>query len=271
MEGIDVGRRPLGGPSIHALVAAVPHGADLPERAAAIFSVTHPSPAGVRAGADHGHCRRVAARLARYGPEAVATGWLHDLLQCTALTIPDLHDVAAFGIPNRVLDALRLLTPADGETAIDVVDRVRTATDPLAAAVKAADLNDGLDTDPTCRLLPATRLDCEQLQCRLMRPWSLQEAQAAARQGWNIRCNRCGSYGARWWRNGRPGWGALALCPLDALELEAELRRHTETLRRLLAVNYEQDTTRSADAGCSPPRAAAPVPGSDLAMPGRVS
>jgi hypothetical protein len=214
--------------------------ADLVDRAAALVSVTHTRPEVVRAGADLDHCRRVASRVARYGPDAAAAGWLHDLVQYTypQLSVALLRGAAFLGIPGRVCDVLRLLTPTAGEAEVDVVERVRLAADPLATAVKVADLDADLDAG---RFPAGTRLDLEHLLHRLTRPWTLQEARRAVRAGWNLRCNRCGSYGASWCPGARPGWGALALCPLDLLELEAEHRRHQEALHRLQAVNYEQD------------------------------
>lgn len=59
--------------------------------------------------------------------------------------------------------------------------------------------------------------------------------------GWNLRCNRCGSYGATWTKTDeRPGWGALALCPPHKQELADEHQRHAAALRRLRLVNFEQ-------------------------------
>lgn len=70
------------------------------------------------------------------------------------------------------------------------------------------------------------------------------EARTAGLPGWNIRCNRCGTFGATWTDNAvrteRPGWGALALCPPHKRELEEEHERHAAALRRLREVNYEQ-------------------------------
>lgn len=59
--------------------------------------------------------------------------------------------------------------------------------------------------------------------------------------GWNLRCNRCGLYGALWYSGERPGWGSLALCDPHADELYAEHQRHREALAELRAVNYEQE------------------------------
>lgn len=68
-------------------------------------------------------------------------------------------------------------------------------------------------------------------------------AREAGRAGWNIRCNHCGGYGARWMPGERPGWhfGNLALCDLHADELEAEYRRHGAALAVLREVRYEQE------------------------------
>lgn len=59
--------------------------------------------------------------------------------------------------------------------------------------------------------------------------------------GWNLRCNRCGGYGATWVLNMRPGWGDLALCYPHEKELYAVQRRHANELAAVTAVNFEQD------------------------------
>jgi len=66
------------------------------------------------------------------------------------------------------------------------------------------------------------------------------DAKAVPVSGWNLRCNRCGSFGANWIPNEQPGWRALALCPDDASELTEEHQRHIEALLALRAVNFEQ-------------------------------
>lgn len=66
------------------------------------------------------------------------------------------------------------------------------------------------------------------------------EARNAGRLGWNIRCNRCGLWGARWHEGHRPGWGSLALCDPHADELEAEIDRHHRAMMQLRAVRFEQ-------------------------------
>jgi hypothetical protein len=67
-------------------------------------------------------------------------------------------------------------------------------------------------------------------------------AAAAGLSGWNLRCNRCGRWGADWVDGQRPGWGALALCDPHAVELADELRRHERALAELRRVVFEQPT-----------------------------
>jgi hypothetical protein len=70
-------------------------------------------------------------------------------------------------------------------------------------------------------------------------------ARQAGVEGWNLRCNRCGTYGATWTdssvRDERPGWGALALCPPHKRELADEHRSHAYRLAKLRQVNFHQD------------------------------
>lgn len=68
-----------------------------------------------------------------------------------------------------------------------------------------------------------------------------EEAAEAGVTGWNLRCNRCGDYGATWHPGRRPGWGALALCAPDAAALLDEELRHRKAIQELTAVNFEQD------------------------------
>jgi|1185.fasta_scaffold873829_2 hypothetical protein len=71
-------------------------------------------------------------------------------------------------------------------------------------------------------------------------PEDARDLPSAPMPGWNLRCNRCGTFGADWVPNERPGWGSLALCSADAAELAAEHRRHWRALADLRSVNYEQ-------------------------------
>lgn len=67
-----------------------------------------------------------------------------------------------------------------------------------------------------------------------------EEAAAAHLMGWNLRCNRCGLYGATWLPGMRPRWGSLALCGPHRRELEAEQTRHSQAMAELTAVHFEQ-------------------------------
>ena len=58
--------------------------------------------------------------------------------------------------------------------------------------------------------------------------------------GANLRCNRCGTYGATWVAGERPGWGSLALCPPHERALAQEYQRHQAALDQLRTVNFEQ-------------------------------
>jgi hypothetical protein len=85
------------------------------------------------------HPERVAARLGR--PEEQAAAWLHDVLEDTPTTSADLR---AAGIPHAVVAAVEALTRRWDEAPAAYYARVRA--DPIALAVKAADIAD--NTDP---------------------------------------------------------------------------------------------------------------------------
>lgn len=85
------------------------------------------------------HPARVAEHFTN---EAVAcTAWLHDVVEDTDLTIQDIR-LAGFG--TVICDALRLLTH---DKSVPYMDYVRAiAENPIAKAVKMADLQDNMDT-----------------------------------------------------------------------------------------------------------------------------
>ena len=74
----------------------------------------------------------------------------------------------------------------------------------------------------------------------IVMPRTMEEAREMKLNGWNIRCNYCGDYGARWIVGARPGWGSLALCEQHEKEYDEEMRRHNKELKRLRTINYEQ-------------------------------
>jgi (p)ppGpp synthase/HD superfamily hydrolase len=95
------------------------------------------------------HLQRVAALVE--GDAAKAVAWLHDVIEDTAVTAGDL---VMAGIPLDVLEAVVVLTRTEEETYADYIAEIETSGNPLALAVKIADLKDHLR--PTCpaRLRP---------------------------------------------------------------------------------------------------------------------
>jgi (p)ppGpp synthase/HD superfamily hydrolase len=89
------------------------------------------------------HPERVAAGVRTHGGDdaAVATAWLHDVLEDCEVTAGDL---LAAGIPAPVVEAVRAVTKAEGETLEDYCARVRAH--PIGLLVKRADIED--NTDP---------------------------------------------------------------------------------------------------------------------------
>ena len=84
------------------------------------------------------HPARVAAGF-ESEPEA-CVAWLHDVIEDTPYTLEDVR-LAGFG--RAICDALRLLTH---DKAIPYMDYVREiAKNPIARAVKLADLRDNMD------------------------------------------------------------------------------------------------------------------------------
>jgi hypothetical protein len=90
------------------------------------------------------HPMRVAARLSGSPNEVVAAAWLHDVLEDTKTTV---HDMVAAGIPAPVIAAVESLTKRRGEQYTAYLARVKA--DPIARAVKMADMLDNLTDNPT--------------------------------------------------------------------------------------------------------------------------
>lgn len=103
------------------------------------------------------HPRRVAERAAvlagpRLRASAVATAWLHDVVEDTPV---GLEDLAADGIPTEVLTAVELVTKKVGEPVETYFARIRQ--NPLARVVKMADLIDNTDPNRVKKLDEETR------------------------------------------------------------------------------------------------------------------
>ena len=96
------------------------------------------------------HPRRVAARL--NDPKHIAAAWLHDVIEDCGITAENL---AAAGISNEVIDAVVLLTRTDENEGDGYYEAIRE--NPIALAVKLADIADNTDPERTARLEPEVR------------------------------------------------------------------------------------------------------------------
>ncbi|MCL2315961.1 MAG: HD domain-containing protein [Actinomycetia bacterium] len=106
-----------------------------------------------------GHPSRVAAYLATaHGhipaapPEAVAAGWLHDVIEDTPTSLEDLRRQ---GIPDSVIAIVDAVSLREGESPAEYAARI--AANPLAVQVKRADLRDNGDKHRLAQVDTATR------------------------------------------------------------------------------------------------------------------
>lgn len=72
--------------------------------------------------------------------ETVIVALLHDVVEDTVYT---LQDIASMGFPQSVIDALKLLTHEKSTPYMDYIIKIKE--NPIAAAVKAADLRHNSD------------------------------------------------------------------------------------------------------------------------------
>jgi (p)ppGpp synthase/HD superfamily hydrolase len=122
-----------------------------------------------QAGNDYiAHPARVAAAL--HTPQQQAAGWLHDVLEDTDVTAADLRSA---GMPAAVVAAVEALTKQDGELLEDYLARL--AADPVAVAVKRADVADNADPDRLGELDPQT---ADRLERKYARTRALLDALA---------------------------------------------------------------------------------------------
>jgi (p)ppGpp synthase/HD superfamily hydrolase len=75
------------------------------------------------------------------GDDVKAVAWLHDVLEDTPITIADLR---AEGLSETVIEAVAILTKQENESYETYLRRV--AANPIAKAVKLADLKHNMDT-----------------------------------------------------------------------------------------------------------------------------
>ena len=125
----------------------------LAARAEAIATILHRGQADKNGDDYIDHPRRVAARFDPHAdPFVHATAWLHDTVEdCDIL--PD--DLRGAGIPDRVVDAVIVLTRRQGVAADDYYCVIRR--DPIALHVKLADIDDNTDPTRTAQLDEPTR------------------------------------------------------------------------------------------------------------------
>lgn len=96
------------------------------------------------------HPRRVAERVSG-DPGAVVVAWLHDVVEDTEVTLAELAE----RFPPQIVAAVDAVTKRAGEAKADYYRRV--AADPLALAVKRADIADNTDPVRLGALPPDTR------------------------------------------------------------------------------------------------------------------
>ncbi|TEA06292.1 HD domain-containing protein [Mycobacteroides salmoniphilum] len=94
-----------------------------------------------------GHVRRVAASVTPREPVYMAAAWLHDVVEDTGVTLDGL---LAQGFPREVVVAVGLLTRRDEVPSETYYEQI--AADPVALAVKIADIADNTNADRLARL-----------------------------------------------------------------------------------------------------------------------
>lgn len=110
-----------------------------------------------KAGRDYiDHPRRVVAAVSAHAdpawlPQAQAAAWLHDVLEDTDVTAEELDT----RFPPEVVSAVQALTRHPDQDPEEYYAGVRA--DPIARAVKLADLDDNTDPDRLALLDAATR------------------------------------------------------------------------------------------------------------------
>jgi len=98
------------------------------------------------------HIERVVERVTarHHDPGAPIVAWLHDVVEDSEWTVDDLR---LNGISEPVITAVVLLTRVPGQTYATHIDAIKESKNPLAIAVKIADLYDHLRPNCPARLL----------------------------------------------------------------------------------------------------------------------
>jgi (p)ppGpp synthase/HD superfamily hydrolase len=122
-------------------------------RASAIASIAHRHQRDKLDYAYIAHPSRVAANFDRADqPVEHSAAWLHDVIEDTDISAQDLLDA---GIWPEVVEIVELLTRDAEETSEAYYERIRR--NPLARAVKLADIADNLEPWRVHKLDPETR------------------------------------------------------------------------------------------------------------------
>jgi hypothetical protein len=82
----------------------------------------------------------------------------------------------------------------------------------------------------------------------MTKPLTIEEAKAIPLPGWNLRCNRCGSFGATH-EDGdgkRRGYGHFVFCPSCMKEYVAMQERHRLEAEVWQTIHFEQDWRRDS-------------------------
>jgi (p)ppGpp synthase/HD superfamily hydrolase len=106
------------------------------------------------------HPEFVASKVT--GDEAKAVAWLHDVVEDTTVTFDDLR---AAGLSGVVVESVDAITKRDGEDYESYLERI--ATNPLAKAVKLADLAHNMDTSRLKTIDDKTRARLEKYKLAL--------------------------------------------------------------------------------------------------------
>jgi (p)ppGpp synthase/HD superfamily hydrolase len=92
------------------------------------------------------HVAAVSLMVDPNNPDNVTTAFLHDILEDTPLSSKTLSDM---GFPDRIVEAVLLLTRFDHDPYMDYLKGIKA--NPIARAVKIADMKHNLSCDPTVK------------------------------------------------------------------------------------------------------------------------